>query len=319
MKTHITKLRLANQQITSHDFESVKDLVRWMGAIQAQDYGMAKWGIGLRTPGATDSLIEAAIDKGDIIRTHVLRPTWHFVHAKDIRWMIALTAPGVLKIAGSNFRRLELDAKVFSKTNRILEKVLGKGDHLTRPELASYIEKAGIRLDNLRMSHILLRAELDMVVCNGSRRGKQFTYSLFDKRVPTAKAIAREEVLARLATTYFSSHGPATLQDFAWWSGLLIKDARAGLECVQRQFQSFSDGSKTYLFKDKTITARKSSLVLLPAFDEYTIAYSDRSAALDAKLSKVAMTINGIFHPLLVIDGKVVGIWKREEKGKTVL
>src|SRR5713226_2242979 len=223
----IAHRRLHNQLITRPMFEKPDDVVKWLGAVQAQDYAGAKWALGLRMQGVTDDVIEQAFADGAIIRTHVMRPTWHFVAPADIRWMLALTAP---RINAYYNRKLELDDAVFRHSNAVLAKALQGGKQLTRSELASVLQLAGIAADNLlRSTYIIMRAELDGIVCSGARRGKQFTYALLDERVPQTRNLDRDEALAEFARRYFTSHGPATLQDFVWWSGLAAADAKAGL------------------------------------------------------------------------------------------
>src|SRR6266702_3694762 len=229
MTTHpnIAHQRLHNQLITQQTFEKAGDVVKWLGAVQAQDYAAAKWALGLRMQNSTDEII---------LRTHVMRPTWHFVLPADIRWMLALTAPRVLATIAYYDRTLGLDDTVFTHTNTVLAKALQGGKQLTRDELASVLQQAGIATDNLqRTGHVLMHAELDGIICSGARRGKQFTYALLDERTPQARTLDRGEALAEFARRYFTSRGPATLQDFVWWSGLTVADARTGLEMVTSQ------------------------------------------------------------------------------------
>jgi len=309
--------RLVNQQITGTSFTKPEQIVRWMGAMQAQDYAMAKWAIGLRLPDASDEIIESAIDNADIIRTHVLRPTWHFVPAQDVHWMLALTAPAINAVAATNFRKLELDETVFKKTNRIIEKSLQQ-KQLTRTELMEILEKKGIVTNELRSAHIMLRAELDGIVCNGAKRGKQFTYALLNERVPQQKKLVKEEALAELALRFFKSHGPATLQDFAWWSGLTKRDALCGLNAVKHMLVSEEINNQVYWFTDPGFNEKKSSIYLLPAYDEWLISYKDRTASLPQAYFSHVISRNGIFKPTIIVDGKVVGLWKRSFKKERV-
>ena len=212
--------RLANQGLVSPSFTTPVDVVSWLGAVQAQDYYGAKWAVGQRMREATDDAIEAAFTEGAILRTHVLRPTWHFVAPADIRWMLRLTAPRVNTTIGSYYRKLGLDDTVFRRTNKALTRALRGGRQLTRDALRQAVDRAGVVADGVRFGFILLRAELDGVICSGPREGKQFTYALLDERVPEARALTRDEALAELTRRYFTSRGPATVRDFVWWSGL---------------------------------------------------------------------------------------------------
>jgi len=179
---------------------------------------------------ATNAAIEDAFNRGTILRTHVMRPTWHFVARDDIRWLLELTAPGVNVRCGSGYRMFELDDAVFKRSRKVFERALRGGKHLSRSELRGKLNESGVAAnDTVRMGHILIRAELDRVVCSGPRVGRQLTYALFDERVPPMKPIDRDEALAKLTRLYFRSHGPATLQDFVWWSGFSTADAKRGL------------------------------------------------------------------------------------------
>jgi hypothetical protein len=309
----ITALRLKNQQLLNASLKKPEELVAWMGAVQAQDYAGAKWAVGRRTIDTTDSSVEQAIDNGKVIRTHVLRPTWHLVSPVDIRWMLMLTAPRIHTFAAFGYRKMELNDGIFKRANKALIKALQGGKHLTRLEIAIALQQAKIQTDELRLIHILMHAELDALICSGSRQGKQFTYALLDERVPQTKTIKPEEALIELTTRYFKSHGPATLADYAWWSGLTTKDAQKGLELIKSTLISEVVNEKIYwMTKNTAAIKNKSSLLLLPAFDEYTVAYKDRSLVLDEAAAK--QTGNGIFKPLLVIDGQVKGYWKRNDK-----
>ncbi len=281
--TEIANLRLHNQQITQTNFTTAAEIVGWMGAMQAQDYAHAKWAVGLRIPGSTDAEVEAAIDRGEIVRTHLLRPTWHFVAAEDARWMLALSAPQIMKLIGPMNRRLEMDSAIFSKSHSILAKALQGGNHLTREELMAELRREGIPTDDFRSSHLMFVAELDGIVCNGVRRGNKLTYALLDERIPKSKMFDRAAAIAELARRYFTSHAPATLPDFYWWSGLKMSDARAGLEAMQPKMVSETIDGKTYWWPNDTkpLKTKPLDLQLLPAFDEFLVSYKDRSASLD--------------------------------------
>lgn len=318
----IAHQRLHNQFLSQQIFEKPEDVVQWLGAVQSQDYGAAKWGLGLRLRNATDDVIEQAFANGAILRTHVMRPTWHFITPADIRWMLALTAPRVLAAMAYYDRVLELDSAALIKSNAVLAKVLQGGKQLTRAELASELQQVGIACDNLqRLGHIIMHAELDGVVCSGARRGKQFTYALLDERVPQTRTLDHDEALAEFARRYFTSHGPATLQDFVWWSGLTMADAKAGLEMVSSQLVHDVVENQTYWFATSTSPAHDlpQTIYLLPNFDEYTVGYSDRSAVIDeSDLTKFERWGN-VLNNTIVLDGRVIGTWKRVLKKNSVI
>jgi hypothetical protein len=309
----IANARLASQQVSATGFTQAGDLVSWMGAMQAQDYPMAKWAIGIRLKEATNKTIEIAIEKGEIIRTHVLRPTWHFVAPKDISWMLELTAPHIRASIRSRQKELGLTEKILKKTNKIIENALSDGKHLTRGELVSRLVEGKADITDQRVIHILLVAELDGLICSGATKDKKTTYGLLAARVPAVPALNRDEALAALADRYFTSHGPATIQDFTWWSGLPAGDARKALEMVKTNFLGEKLETQTFWVRDSLPTPKKSSpsVYLLPAYDEYVISYKDRTACLPLEHQSKTISTNGIFRPSVVINGQVLGTWKR--------
>jgi hypothetical protein len=321
--SEIPAVRLANQFIGGVPRKSLTEVIGSLGAIQAQDFLMVKWAIGKRLPQSTEKKFNEAFASGEILRTHLLRPTWHLVAAEDIRWMLSLTAPHIKASVKSSHKHLGLTESVVRKCNRVIERALVSQKSLTREVLAHRLEKSGIstRGDN-RLSHILLCAELDGLVCSGPPAGNKQTYALLDDRVPLNSTLSREESLGELARRYFKTRGPATLRDFIWWSGLRSKDATHALESVKSEFVSESFESTVYWHSNSAVRAGspKSNIHLLPAFDEFLIAYKDRSAVIGAPHLKKAVTSNGLFYPIVVIEGTVAGIWKRRtgESGVTI-
>jgi hypothetical protein len=317
----IVNLRLSSQQITDRTFDKLKDVVGFMGAIQAQDFAMAKLAIGVRLPGSTDKIVTTAIDKGEIIRTHLLRPTLHFVSADDIYWLLKLTAPQIKSSMQSRNKELGLTENVFNKSNKVIIRALSDGKNLTREDLKKELEKAKINTVNNRLSHLLMEAELDGIMCSGEIKGKKQTYAMLSERVPNKKVFSKEEALAELAGRYFSSHGPATLKDFVWWSGLPVKDAKSALELVKSNLIPEIFNSETYWLTDSFSISHNSlkSVHLLPAFDEYIISYKDRSAMFAIKDNKKAVSNNGIFKPVIILDGQVIGIWRRSTKRDKII
>lgn len=313
-KSALAQQRLRNQKLFSSEFARPVEVVRWMGAVQAQDFNGAKWALALRMHEGTNSFVEAAFNRGEIVRTHLLRPTWHFVAPQDIRWLLALTAPRINTRCGPNYRKYELDGPIFNRANKTLTKALQGGKHLTRAELKALLNRAGITADDgIRLAHILLRAELDGIVCSGPRRGKQFTYALLEERVPAAQPLRRDEALAKLTRTYFTSHGPATSQDFIWWSGLTAADARHGIALLGTDLEQLTFKDKSYwaAANDHRVTSDPvAGAYLLPAYDEYNVAYKDRENVFDLH----------VLGPTLVIDGQVAGNWNStvDKSGVTI-
>jgi hypothetical protein len=246
--------------------------------VQAQDYSGAKWAIGLRARGVTEVDVDRAFDAGAILRTHVLRPTWHFVAPDDIRWMLDLTAPRIHAANGYAYRLCELDASVFRRSRKVLARALRGGRARTRSELASALRSEGIAAEGLRLAALMMDAELEGIIVSGPRRGKHFTYALLEERAPSARTLTREEALAELAKRYFASHGPATLRDYAWWSGLTAREANAGIEAVAPALRKEVIGSQTRWSVGAKVPQPGASATahLLPNYDEYLVAYKDR-------------------------------------------
>lgn len=312
----IACLRLVSQQIVGTKLKTIKDIVGRLGAMQSQDYAMAKWAIGVRLPGSMNRTIEAAIDKGEIIRTHLLRPTWHFASAEDVRWMLELTAPQIRSSMIGRHREMGLTGPVLKKSYAVMEKVLGGGVHLTRDELIAELERAKIATEGGHASHLFLSAESEEIICSGGLKDGKQTYALLDEWVLKTKSLPKEEALAKLAARYFAGHGPAAFQDFVWWSGLPVNDARQALESVKRDFLSETIDSQTYWFSGALSAAKlpTKSAFLLPAFDEFLIGYKDRLASLPHENHHKAVSNNGIFYPIIVVNGRVTGTWKRTIK-----
>lgn len=311
----LSKTRLISQQIAKTSFSGAQETVEWMGALQAQDYAMAKWAVGVRLPGSTQAAIQSTIDTGQVLRTHVLRPTWHLVSAADIHWMLALTAPRLKASLIHRHAELELSDDIVTKSNRLIERALRDGRQMKRDELMMVLKQASIPTNENRASHLFMCAELEGILCSGADRDGRPTYALLPERVPQKSSLPKEEALARLAETYFNSRCPATLQDFTWWSGLTSGDARQALELVKANFVPKTIAYQTYWLSPACSQAAISSqetLYLLPAYDEFLISYQERGASLQQADDPRAISENGIFRPVIVLDGQVVGIWKRK-------
>lgn len=308
--------RLVNQKLTRPG-GTAADVVATLGAMQAQDYPGAKWAIGLRAD-VTDADVERACNDGSIVRTHILRQTWHFVARADIRWMLALSGPRVNAVNAHYYRKLDLDERTCARSRTVIERALRDGTHLTRTELSAALRRAGIVAAGTRLAFLTMRAELDGVICNGPKRGNQFTYALLDERVPPATAIDRDAALAKLAQRYFSSHGPATLKDYVWWSGLTVRDAKAGIELASLPSERAGDLTCWFVGKRTSASLPSPTAYLLPNYDEYLIAYKDRGLVVDGAGSKAAARIKDPFAHHIVVDGKLSGSWTRQANGKAV-
>ena len=320
--SNIAHLRLYQQHIAASSFKKPAEAVAWLGAVQAQDYLGALWAVGLRLQHAAEAGIEQALAEGSLIRTWPMRGTLHFVAAADVRWMLELLTPRMIAGAAGRHRHLGLDEAAFARSRDAFTRALQGGRQLPRREMMQVLESAHISTAGQRGIHILGRLAQEGLICFGARQGKQQTFTLLAEWAPHAKSMAREEALAELAKRYFTGHGPAGLQDFVWWSGLTTSDARAGIEMARPQLvQEVIDGQTCWL--SPSMPAAKelpSAAYLLPAFDEYLVGYKDRRAVLDPLHVKRINAGGGLLSPTIVIQGRVVGTWKRElKKGRVVL
>ena len=319
----IARQRLINQGLVKPALKTARDVVATLGAVQSQDYGGAKWGIAQRTGGLSDAQIDKEIDDGTIVRTHVLRPTWHFVAATDIGWMLELTAPRVHAANAYWYRWLEVDDAAARRSRVALTKALREGKHLTRSELGQALTRAKIQVENpIRLACVVMRAELDGLICSGTRRGKQLTYALLEQRVTKPTKLERDAALAELARRYFTTRGPATVDDFAWWSGLTRGDARRGVEAAASHLRHESIEGKSYWFPDAGRAIRISGPLthLLPNYDEYIVGLKDRGAyGVRLQSSGVKPRTSALAGNALVINGQIIGGWRRTLVGRSVV
>lgn len=323
MALDIASLRLRSQRIAGARLGDPGEVVAWMGAVQAQDYLAALWALGIRMEGtAREEAVEKAVAGRAVVRTWPLRGTLHFVAPADVRWMLALLASRTIAGRRARYRQLELDQAVFDRGRDLITNALEGGRQLTRGALFERLEGAGIATANQRGIHILQRLALDGLLCFASREGKQQTFALLEEWAPPAGTLDRDEALAELAARYFTSHGPATLQDFTWWSGLSVADARKGIGLAgPRLEQETADGRSCWLSAtapEMKPGTESPAAYLLPAFDEYIIAYKDRGAVLDPVHGGL-MSSNGIFYPAIIVDGRVAGTWTRSFQKKSVV
>jgi hypothetical protein len=316
----LLKKRLANQQILSSQFNSAGEVVRWLGAVQAQDYMGSLWAIGCRLKNAKEKDIEKAIAERTIVRTWPMRGTLHFVAPEDAKWMLQVLTPRVISRAQSEYRRTGLDQKTFDKSRKIFINALQGGKQLSRSEMYQLLEDAKITTSNTRGLHILGVLAQEGLICFGPRIGKQPGFVLLDEWVAEHKALKGEEAIAELTERYFTSHGPATIQDFCWWSGLTQAEAKRGLEMVKQILVEEKINGQSFWMKVLTPAKIKTpGIYFLPPFDEYLVGYKDRSAALENLHSRKVFTINGIFSPVVIINGKIAAIWKRTITKKEVI
>lgn len=309
----ILALRLHNHHLTS-PLDDPARVVANLGAVQSQDVPAALWALGLRLrdPSQAKTEIEQAFADGRILRTHVLRPTWHFVAPADIRWLLQLTAPRI-KAATKTYREsIGVTDALIASANKVIQHTL-RGRSMTRAEIGSALRQSGIEVtDGGTLAHIIGQAELDALVCSGPSRGKDQTYMLIDERVPAAPHLTHDEQLAELTWRYFSSHGPAHAHDCAWWSGLTVSEVKRGLELNRHRLLSEEFDGRTYWFRSSTIPALSESAYLLPNYDEYTVAYRHRDLYYDRALNDIGDPRRDVpFTNVIVLSGRVVGRWDR--------
>lgn len=309
----LARRRLHAQAIAA-PLREAGEVVERLGAVQAQDYLAALWAVGVRLEGATEADVERALARGVFLRTWPMRGTLHFVPSRDARWMLRLLAPRVLARAAPRHRELELDAATFARAGKVLERALRGGGRLTRPAAFALLQRSGVSTAGQRGIHIVQRLALDGLLCFGPREGKQHTLVLLDEWVPAPRTLAREEALAEIAVRYFAGHGPATAADLRWWAGLPAAEAREALDLAAPRLESERFRGATYWASTSPAGTRRRAArgaFLLPAFDELVVGYADRSALLDDPRDAVRIGAGGMLSPTLVVDGRIVGTWRR--------
>ncbi len=319
----IAVARLQRQHLAATPaLSSTVDVVRALGAVQSQDFPGACWAIGMRATGLTEAEVHRAFDAGEILRTHVLRPTWHFVPAEDLAWMQQLTGGRVVALMATYNRTMGLTPAVYRKSQAVIERALTEQPHLTRTQLKMALDRARINTEGTqRLAHLVMRAELDGLICSGPRMGKHQTYALLSARVPLPRRLDGDEALAELTRRYFASRAPATVHDFAWWSGLTVSQCRTGVALLGRELVPKTIGDVLYHVPPdfELPRATNTSVHLLPNYDEFFIGYRDRTA-IAQRLQSVGLVTGGsaLIGHVITVGGQLVGGWKRvHQKGVT--
>ncbi|GIH08733.1 hypothetical protein Rhe02_68000 [Rhizocola hellebori] len=311
----IAALRMVNQRLWGEPFQDIHSGVRSFAALQAQEFPYARWSIVQRTKNVTEPMVDELIADGRILRTHVMRPTWHFVAREDIRWMLELTGHRVHAVNAPYYRANGLTD--FKKTNALFVKALKGGQQLERKQMRAVLENAGLTLENLAFTLVLMRAELDGIICSGAPRGKQQTYALIEERAPDAIVLSREEALAELVRRYFTTRGPATLKDFAWWSGLTQADGRKGLAMLGNEVLNTVVDGRSYWFGRELPEPKMAQprVDLIQVYDEIGMAYTEsRDALAMPSLTRQA----AVYYNSILLNGRLIGHWRRTVKGKAV-
>ena len=312
--TPIAAERLVRQRLAGPRLDSPEAVVRWLGAVQAQDAGGAVWAVAQRASGATAATVEAALDVGTLVRTHVLRPTWHLVRPADLRWMLALSAPRVRRQLAQYDRQLEIDGALLARCHAVVADMLAGGRHRTRAEIGVALAHVGVEARGQRLAHVMMHAELDALVCSGARSGAHQTYALVDECVPTAPDQAPDEALTQLARIYLQSHGPATAHDLAWWSGQTITASRRAIENLGTDAEARDFDGVTHWTVGELPTPLPDAppVHLLPNYDEHIVAYRDHRASLDPDAPDALRGWgNGSTPNQITRGGLVVGGWRR--------
>jgi hypothetical protein len=307
--SEIARLRLDNQHLTGSPLADPVAVVRHLGAVQAQEYAVARWSLGQRCSGFADADVRRLVDDGRIVRTHALRPTWHFVAAEDLRWIQSVTGPRVHTFNAYYYRQLGIDADLAARAADLMTAALAGGNHLTRKELGSVLGAAGIEASGNRLAYLVVWAEVEALICNGPMRGKQHTYALVAERIPASFGAPDPDVgLARLVQRYFASHGPATVKDLAWWSSLTITQIKRGLSLVEGL--ASSDG---FYYFPSSAASPADGVFPIQGYDEYVVAYAESKWVFNLAQRPLTSTENALLHPL-VVGGQVAGFWRRTVK-----
>lgn len=310
----LRRRRLVATGLAEPDADGPADVVRRLGAVQAQEYEAARWSLGQRSAGDDDAAVEAALAEGRVLRTHALRPTWHFLHPDDLRSVLAATAPGVQRINGTMYRRTGLDDDLRRRCADLVGEALVGGNALTRAELADVLARAGVVAQGMRLAYVLMHAELEGVVCSGPRRGRTHTYALVDERTPPRPVPSREEAVADLVERYVTSHGPATARDVQWWSSLSLREIGAALDSAgDRLVHEVVDDHDLWFAADERTRAAGPRAHLLQGYDEY-FSYGPTKRLVAPPDGSSAPRTTALHA--LVLDGVLAGHWRRTDRGR---
>ena len=310
----IAARRLRNSRLSQPTFEAPDEVVRWHGAMQAQDYGPAKWSIGQRATGLIDEDLDHALAEGSIIRTHALRPTWHFLARPDVRWVLGLTGPRVQQNNRSRYRELGLDERTLARCERAISAALD-GGRLTRNEIGDVLDDAGIDRSGQRLPYILMHCELEAIICSGGLTGKQHAYALVDDRIPTDGGFDHDRALVELTRRYLTSHGPATIKDLRWWSSLTVSDIKEALNALGSEVRSEEiDGVTLWsMASERSEPEPERGAHLLQAYDEIIVGYTESRFLGDprAETARAAWGDRTVPTGVVILNGGIGGRWRR--------
>lgn len=305
--------RLLNHQLICPQFAAPHDVVAWMGMMQAQEYRMMRWAVAMRTIQPSAKAFEKDFNEGRIVRTHLFRTTWQLVPGEDYGWMLELCREsalrglrGWMKGNGVSIPEAEQDA-----VQQVFADVLSGSRSVLKSDFASALESRGMAMNDQHLSYHIRLAEYAGVLCSGDLTPLKKSYSLVADKLPGTSHLPREEATALLARKYFQSHGPATLEDFAWWCGLGINACRKGVDALGAELvRERWKGLDFFFHRDSRTRGFRSGRVhLLPPYDEYLIGYKSRQVVLHPDHSHHAHNHRGIFWPVVLQDGEVIGTW----------
>lgn len=318
-RTELLNIRLYNHLLLTHEIKEPHEIVSWMGAMQSQALDMAKWAIGTRLENKNVMDINGALSTGKIIRTHILRPTWHFVSAEDIHWMFDLSSPRLRPIYRSYAKASGTDESLIYRAVPMVEKILIGGKHLTKQEIGTELVEHDLHLDDRTLQLTISYAETEGILVNGRQKGNKQTFTLLEEWIPRQKTIDKEEALECLARKFFTSHGPATIHDFIWWSGLTTTQCRMVFEMIRADFICETINGRDFWMKNDTKTppADENYALLLPPFDEFVVSYKNRTEIIEDNHYGKVMTKNGIFSPTIILNGEIIGSWKKVAQKKS--
>lgn len=317
----VRNCRLVNQLVAKPADIKPAELVSRMGAVQAQEFVMARWALGLRIKGINDVDVLSDFNNGKIIRTHILRPTWHWVAPQDLKWMLKLSGPRVQAFNAFMYRKMGLDNKKLNKCANIITKLLEEKQYRTRTDIKNELAKHKLTGDTVWLSCAVMYAELEALICSGPRAGKQFTYALVDERIKKHDEFEGDDALYELTKRYFTMRGPATVHDYAWWSGLTIAQCKKGISMLTAEFKQTDIDGTNYIYPKTVVPNNMDKLqttYLMPDYDEYGISYKNRRALSDSRINQKTMKDNSnMWSHWLVLNGMIAGTWERiEEKDK---
>ena len=314
-RTHSQLLDGANKAATPHD------VVEWMGAMQAQDLAMAKWAVGVRLPHSSRQQVEADLAEGRILRLHILRPTWHYVSARDVRWMVQLSGTRIRPTYLSWGKQFEISDTDYRHSCEHIIRMLTGHHHLTKHEITERMAREGVPFAAAQVHYMLCMAEADGLLCSGREQDGKHTYALLDERVPPHPLPCREEALTLLAHKYFRSHSPATLEDFVWWSGLTVTEARQALQSIAGELETLPADDNRPLYRHHTCPDAPlavDTVHLLPPYDELLISYKSRTYSLPPEHNRKAFTPHGVFFPVVCHNGRIIGNWQKNTRRDAV-